>query len=96
MYVRAPKGGEDKPAHELKAFAKTRELQPGESETLTMRIDKMDLASFYEKKSAWVVDAGTYTFGVGASSRDIRGEAQLTVKKALTQRVHNVLRPKSK
>lgn len=96
VYVRAPKGSEDKPVHELKAFAKTRELQPGESETLTMRIDKMDLASFYEKKSAWVVDAGTYTFGVGASSRDIRGEAQLTVKKALTQRVHNVLRPKSK
>lgn len=96
VYVSAPKGSEDKPAQELKAFAKTRTLQPGEQETLNMQIKKTDLASFYENKSAWVVDKGTYTFRVGASSRDIRGEGQLVIKKALTQRVHNVLKPQVK
>ena len=53
VYVTAPKGAIEKPAQELKAFAKTRTLQPGESQTLTMNIDKADLASFNTKQSAW-------------------------------------------
>jgi len=95
VYVTAPKGKEDKPAHELKAFEKTRTLQPGESQTLVMNIDKIDLASFYESKSAWVVDPGVYTFQVGSSSRDIKGYATLTVKKQI-KKVHNVLKPQVK
>ena len=62
VYVTAPKGAIEKPAQELKAFAKTRTLQPGESQTLTMNIDKADLASFNTKQSAWVADGGSYTF----------------------------------
>ena len=95
VYVTAPKGKEDKPAQELKAFAKTRTLQPGESQTLVMNIDKIDLASFYESKSAWVVDPGVYTFRVGSSSRDIKGNATLAVKKQI-KTVHNVLKPQVK
>lgn len=53
IYVTAPKGAIEKPAQELKAFAKTRTLQPGERQTLTMNIDKADLASFNTKQSAW-------------------------------------------
>ncbi len=80
LYVAAPAGELDKPAHELKAFAKTRELQPGETETVTLKVNSADLASFDEAKSAWVVDAGTYTFKVGASSRDIKAELTVDVK----------------
>lgn len=95
VYVTAPKGSVDKPAQELKAFAKTRTLQPGESETLTMDIDRRDLASFVTKKSAWVGDAGTYTFKVGASSRDIKGSATMKMGSYI-EKVHNVLKPATK
>ena len=92
VYVTAPKGAIEKPAQELKAFSKTRTLQPGESQTLTMNIDKADLASFNTKQSAWVADGGSYTFKVGASSRDIKGTATLNIKGS-KQKVHNVLKP---
>ena len=95
VYVTAPKGAIEKPAQELKAFAKTRTLQPGESQTLTMNIDKADLASFNTKQSAWVADGGSYTFKVGASSRDIKGTATLNIKGS-KQKVHNVLKPTMK
>ncbi len=91
VYVTAPKGSVDKPAQELKAFAKTALLQPGESQTLKMTIAKIDLASFNEKESSWIADAGTYTFKVGASSRDIKGSAQLKLKKQ-TEQVNDVLK----
>lgn len=65
IYVAAPKGNLEKPAKELKGFAKTRLLKPGESETLTMTIPVRDLASYDAKDSQWLADAGTYTFLVG-------------------------------
>ena len=79
VYVSAPKNKQmEKPLKELKAFAKTRLLQPGEQETLRMMIPKKDLASWNETLHQWQTDAGTYTIQVGASSADIRGKA--TVK----------------
>jgi beta-glucosidase len=73
LYVTAPENKLlDKPAKELKAFAKTGKLAPGESQVLTLTFPTSELASFDEKASAWKVDAGTYTFLFGASSRDIR------------------------
>lgn len=80
VYVSAPKGQLDKPAKELKTFGKTRELKPGESETLRMTLQRRDLASFDEAQSAWVVDGGTYLFKIGANVSDIRATAQLNVK----------------
>ena len=92
VYVTAPNGKLQKPVKELKAFAKTRELKSGESETLKMNINKMDLASFDDSQSAWVVDAGTYTFKVGASSRDIKGTATLNIGGA-TEKANDVMKP---
>ena len=90
LYVSAPKGALDKPAQELKAFAKTAELQPGESQVVTLVVKNEDLASFDEAQSAWVVDAGTYNFHVGASSRDIKATLAADVKGSV-KKAHNVL-----
>ena len=95
VYVAAPKGTIEKPQHELKGFAKTRELKPGESQTLTIQMEKRDLASFDEANSRWLTEAGTYTFEIGASSRDIRGTAVANLTE-YTERVSNVLAPKQK
>lgn len=93
VYVKAPKNANyNKPVHELKTFGKTRELQPGESQTLTMKLQKMDLSSFDEANSQWLLDAGTYTFCIGNSSRNLPVEATLKLSEA-KQSVNNVLAP---
>ena len=79
VYVTAPKGAYEKPAKELKAFGKTRELKPGESQTLKMTLEKRDLASFDEANSQWKVDAGNYLFQVGTDVENIKGIATLKV-----------------
>ncbi len=95
VYVAAPKGTIEKPQHELKGFAKTRELKPGESQTLTIQMAKRDLASFDEANSRWIVEAGQYSFEIGASSRDIRGNVSANLTE-YTEQVSNVLAPKQK
>ena len=95
VYVTAPKGSLEKPAQELKAFAKTRELKPGEQQVLTMQIPVRMLASFDEAGSQWLTDGGQYTFSIGASSRDIRCTATANIAK-YTEKVNNALAPKVK
>ena len=92
VYVTAPKGRLEKPAQELKAFGKTRELQPGESQTLTMTIPVRDLASFDEAGSQWLTEAGTYTFRIGFSSRDIKASLPIALKE-YTEKTTNALAP---
>ena len=90
LYVSAPAGSLDKPVQELKAFAKTAELQPGDSQMVTFVVNNEDLASFDEAQSAWVVDAGTYQFHIGASSRDIKATLAADVKGSV-KKAHDVL-----
>lgn len=73
LYVSAPNAEKtNKPAKELKAFAKTKELQPGESVTVTLSVKASELASYNEESSSWIVDEGNYAFLLAASSRDIK------------------------
>jgi beta-glucosidase len=93
VYVSAPKGTLSKPASELKAFGKTRQLQPGESQTLTFRVTDYELASFDEARHSWVSDKGTYTVKFAASVEDVRCTAAYTLKRDRVEEVHDVLRP---
>ena len=95
VYVAAPDGKLEKPVHELKAFAKTHELQPGESQVLTMTIPVRDLASFDETNSQWLTESGTYTFYIGNSSRDIAATATVKLNE-YTEKTSNALAPKQK
>ena len=94
LYLSAPTDNIDKPALELKGYAKTRLLAPGESETLTFTLDDKALASFWSGRSAWIADRGTYTVAIGASSRDIRQKATFTVPgEIIVETVHDVMYP---
>ena len=96
LYVAAPdRATANKPEKELKAFAKTRELHPGETEIVVLKLPKKELASFDADASAWVVTPGRYEVLLGASSRDIR--ARLTVEAATARTdVGDLLRPETK
>jgi beta-glucosidase len=93
LYVGAP-GARPRPASELKAFTKTRLLEPGESQAVSFTIRAADLATFDPSSSSWVVDAGAYELRLGASSRDIKKTARLEVPQAVVvQKAHRVLAP---
>ena len=96
LYISAPDNkAANKPAKELKAYAKTKALKAGESETVTLTVKTADLASFDEEASAWVVAEGEYQFLVGASSQDIKATLPAAVK-ASTEKVHDVMKPEVK
>lgn len=90
IYLQAPQGALGKPARVLVAFAKTRLLQPGESETLTLRIPLERFASLDDSGATghphcYVMEPGLYRLLMGNSVRDLQlltidGEAGYTQK----------------
>lgn len=92
VYVTAPSGGLDKPAKELKSFAKTELLQPGKSQTLTFNVDAYSLASFNEAESQWETAAGEYTVKFAANIEDVRCIGTFSNSKAQNWKVNNVLK----
>ena len=94
LYLGAPAVKLNKPSEELKGFAKTRLLKPGEIQTVSFEITAKELASFDEVSSSWIAEAGKYTVKVGASSKDIRQNISFTLKKELTvKKVNKALAP---
>lgn len=93
LYISAPKGKIDKPIRELKAFAKTKTLAPGEVQTLKFTLTPKDLASFYEDRSAWITDKGIYTLEIGFSSQNIIQKVNLNLASEIeVEKVNDILR----
>ncbi|WP_406835662.1 glycoside hydrolase family 3 protein [Streptomyces sp. AHU1] len=92
VYVSAPQTGADKPYQQLAGYAKTDDLAPGASQTVTIAFDTSSQASYSASRAAWVLDAGDYVIRVGNSSRDTHVAAKLNLAEAVvTERVHNEL-----
>lgn len=70
VYVRPPDGPVPRPAHELKGFKKIF-LQPGESQEVTLNLDRQAFAYFDEAKDDWVVPPGEYLIEAGGSSQQL-------------------------
>ncbi|MBO6167285.1 MAG: glycoside hydrolase family 3 C-terminal domain-containing protein [Kiritimatiellae bacterium] len=90
-YTSQEGGKAEHPALELRAFAKTHLLNPGESEELVLSFAKEDLAYFDDegasgKPGSWVIDSGKYTVWAGGSVRDVvqAGEFAFPVQKILS------------
>lgn len=97
VYVSAPGKDMDKPARELKGFAKTRKLNPGESQTVSIAIPYESLASFNEKDSQWQVEAGTYTVMVAKNAADAKPlTATVSEEGRVTETVRPCLLPEQK
>jgi beta-glucosidase len=96
LYVSAPAKSIDKPEQELKAFAKTGLLAPGQSQFMVFTLNASDLASFYTKRSAWIADAGEYKVKIGSSSRNIEKTVSFKLaKEIITERTGTALTPQA-
>ncbi|MBS9373146.1 glycoside hydrolase family 3 C-terminal domain-containing protein [Rhodococcus sp. B50] len=71
VYVGVPGSSVARAPRELKGFTKVR-LAPGESQRVAVSVRRDDLAYWDTRVDSWVVEGGTYSIGIGASSRDIR------------------------
>lgn len=74
LYVSAPIDTLDKPSKELKGFAKTKLLQPGETQTLVFELKPEHLASFSTQHGAWVAAPGRYQVQLLTSSAATKGQ----------------------
>ncbi len=94
VYVSAPGKDMDKPARELKGFAKTDKLEPGASQTVEISIPYESLASFNEKDSQWQVEGGEYKILVASNAADPSPlEAKVTEQAGVTEHVNQCLMP---
>ncbi len=90
VYCSAPQGRLEKPYQELVAYAKTKELAPGEEEILTICYPAERMASYDESIASWVLEAGTYYLRVGTHSRSTKAVAAINLgEEAVTQKLRN-------
>ncbi len=95
FYLNAPNVKLDKPSEELKGFAKTKLLNPGESQILQFNIHLRDLTSFDSNQTAWIAQKGEYEVRIGSSSEEIRLKKKFSLNdEILVQKVNKVLVPK--
>ncbi len=100
-YYGAPQGKLGKAARVLCAFAKTRLLQPGETQLMTLCWKIADMASYDDCgkvcKSAYVLEQGEYRFYIGTSVRDAVENATVytAAKDIVTQQLTSRLAPTS-
>lgn len=90
VYSTAPEGKLAKPFQELRAYTKTKLLQPGELELLSLKFKTEDLASYDESIAAFIMEQGKYILRIGNSSRNTKIEAYINLDKtAVVRQVSN-------
>ena len=100
-YVKAPLGKLGKPARVLVDFKKTKELKPGESETLVFTVKEAVFASYNEVATeempvGWVLEAGEYTVYAGGNVRDAAAVGSFTLDQLqVIEECRNAMAPKT-
>jgi beta-glucosidase-like glycosyl hydrolase len=91
LYVAPPKiQGEELPIKKLEGFQKTKDIQPGENQKITLTVNAADLAFWNEKELKSVVYNGVYQLQIGYNSSDIADSANVNIQGKLTPRITHV------
>jgi beta-glucosidase len=78
-------GGIEKASANLVSFEKTKELEPGESETVSIEFDDDDMASYdYRNAKSYVLESGDYRISVRTDSHSIVDEKTVNVASTIT------------
>lgn len=78
-------GGIEKASKNLAGFEKTKELQPGESQKVTVKFDDDDMASYdYKGAKAYVLEKGDYDISIQPDSHHVIDHKAITVKDTVT------------
>ncbi len=94
IYLTAPCGKLGKPKVVLVGFAKTKLINPGESDTVKIKVTERDLSSYDESISAFVMEAGLYDLRVGFNCRDIKSFAKFVLDSdCLIEKTADALKP---
>ena len=82
VYVHDQKSGLMRPSKELKGFAKV-ELQPGETKTVSIKLDFRSFAYYHPEYKQWITEDGDFDILIAASSADIRQSLTVTLESTL-------------
>lgn len=83
VYATLPQTEVKKEYHRLVGYAKTKLLEPGESETLKITVSQKELAYFSEEKHQWIVEKGVYGIWVGNSSDALTRSVSVKVEESV-------------
>ena len=93
LYLSAPAGKLHKEYQSLAAFGKTGLLAPGQSQTLELRFDLRQLASYREEDNCYVLEAGDYILRLGQHSRSTVAVGALTLAEEIIVSRHMAICP---
>ncbi len=99
LYVQAPQGSLGKASRVLAGFAKTKELGPGHIDKVRIEFTRRELESYDDSgatghRSAWVLEAGTYTLYVGSDVRSALPAGSFDIEENIvTERLEEALAP---
>jgi len=84
LYLSKPHTTLDEPYQILVAYEKTKELKPGQKDTLNLKFKFSEFASYDTKTATYIVDRGMYTVRVGNSSRNTKPCGHVIVQSKIT------------
>lgn len=87
LYSSIELNGFETPVRELRAYCKTRLLEPGESQTVSLTVRLADLASFHEDSMSWITSQGVYALDLCGNVDDVRASLNLEVSKPIVRKV---------
>lgn len=94
LFASVPEGVLEQPARRLVDFGKTRELAPGESQTLTFKADARHFDSYDEANARWIIEPGIIRLYLGGSVLEAEEVGSFEVKELLElQQTENRVTP---